>query len=65
MVGVVVRQLLLGSVAAVLTRAVVRHRKRRRERQQADRRLDESLEESFPASDATATQDFDIPLNRR
>jgi hypothetical protein len=65
MLGVVVRQLLLGSMAAVVTRAVVRHRKRRRERQDADRRRDESLEETFPASDAPATQDFDIPVNRR
>jgi len=65
MIGIVVRQLLFAGVATVVTRALMRHRKRRSERKHADSRLDDSLQDSFPASDAPATQDYDIPVNRR
>ena len=38
---------------------------RRCTRQHKEDVLDKSLDESFPASDPPASQDFDIPVNRR
>lgn len=61
----VMRQVLWGGAAMLLMRALVRHRKRREDRKHAETQLDESLEETFPASDPPATQDYDIPVNRR
>ncbi len=34
-------------------------------RKHAETLRDDSLRDSFPASDAPATQDFDIPVNRQ
>jgi hypothetical protein len=37
----------------------------RQRRQHSESLLDESLRDTFPASDPPATQDFEIPVNRR
>jgi hypothetical protein len=37
----------------------------RRERRHSENLLEKGLEDTFPASDATATQDFAIPANRQ
>lgn len=38
---------------------------RRLGKRHSEKLLDESLKESFPASDPPASQNFDIPANRR
>jgi hypothetical protein len=36
-----------------------------RDRKHSENLLEKGLEDTFPASDATATQDFAIPVNRQ
>lgn len=59
------RQALLVALTAGGLVALACHANGRCKRQHADDLRDESLDESFPASDPPASQNFDIPANRR
>ncbi len=43
---------------------LVRQSRKLLRRKQSEHALDNALDDTFPASDATATQDFAIPVNR-
>lgn len=57
------RSVLVASLVVVATVTVFS--KLRRERRHCDDLREKALEDSFPASDAPATQDFAIPVNRQ
>jgi hypothetical protein len=59
------RQAVLVGLTAGGLVALACHANSRGRRQHKEELLDESLDESFPASDPPASQDFDIPANRR
>jgi hypothetical protein len=59
------RQALLVGMAAGGLLALACSANARCKRQHSDELRDDSLDESFPASDPPASQDFDIPVNRR
>lgn len=57
------RQIVIGGVILWAAAAVLG--KFRRERKHSENLLEKTLEDTFPASDAPATQDFSIPVNRQ
>lgn len=63
--GLTMRQIAVGTTVAGVVVGLAYAARSWHRRQHAETLRDESLRESYPASDAPATQDFDIPVNRQ
>lgn len=65
MIRKVIRDALVAAAVTTVATKGMQWMGRHLGKRHSERLLDESLEETFPASDPPASQNFDIPANRR